>query len=175
MMIYTVNSIKINPHLSMTIGEIQYPADWCLLASDDDLVRAGIEKHKEPTPPVDYSEDIYDCTEQDDAPYVVYTRKSDEAIAELMLNKFITAMESHYDAVAQAKNYDTRYTCALRAGYASAFQTEGIAFATWMDECNVYGYTEMEKVQQGIRPMLTVDELIAELPEPPWPLPVEAL
>ena len=137
--------------------------------------KANVVEIAEPTPPEDYSDEFYYRTEQDDAPYVIYTRKSDEAIAELMLNKFITAMESHSDAVAQAKNYDTRYTCALRAGYASAFQTECIAFATWMDECNVYGYTEMEKVQQGIRPMPTVDELIAELPEPPWPLPVEAL
>lgn len=31
-------------------------------------------------PPVDYSDDTYDRKEQDDAPYVVYTKKSDEQI-----------------------------------------------------------------------------------------------
>jgi hypothetical protein len=135
---------------------------------------ANVVEIPEPTPPEDYSDEFYFRTEQEDAPYVVYTKKSNEAIAQIMLGKFTTAMEAHYDAVAQVKHYDTRYTCTLRAGYASAFQAEGVSFATWMDECNVYGYTEMEKVQQGVRPMPTVAELIAELPEPPWPLPVEA-
>lgn len=36
----------------------------------------------EPSPPDDYSEETHYRTEQDAAPYVVYTRKSDEQIAE---------------------------------------------------------------------------------------------
>lgn len=43
--------------------------------------RAGLIEVPEPTPPSDYSEDTYYRTEQDEAPYVVYTRKSDEQIA----------------------------------------------------------------------------------------------
>lgn len=35
-----------------------------------------------PEPPEDYSEDLYYLAEQDDAPYVVFTKKSDEQIAE---------------------------------------------------------------------------------------------
>jgi hypothetical protein len=35
----------------------------------------------EPAAPEDYSTDLYYRTEQDDAPYVIYTRKSDEQIA----------------------------------------------------------------------------------------------
>ena len=38
------------------------------------------EEIADPAPPADYSDDIYYRTEQDDAPYVVYTRKSDEQI-----------------------------------------------------------------------------------------------
>lgn len=34
-----------------------------------------------PQPPADYSDETYYRTEQDDAPYVVFTRKSDEQIA----------------------------------------------------------------------------------------------
>lgn len=86
-MIYTVNGLRIDPHIPQTIGEIQYPADWCLLASDGDLMRAGIEKHGEPSPPDGYSEETHIRTEQDDAPYVVYTKKSDEAIAAIRWQK----------------------------------------------------------------------------------------
>lgn len=42
----------------------------------------GIVEIPDPQPPADYSDDIYFRTEQDDAPYVVFTRKSDAQIAE---------------------------------------------------------------------------------------------
>lgn len=126
------------------------------------------EEIADTAPPADYSDDFYYRTEQDDAPYVVYTRKSDEQIQQVMLKKFISAMESKYDAVAQEKHYDNRYTCALRAGYSGPFQAEGQSFASWMDACNAYGYQEMAKVIGGTRPMPTVEELLSELPATPW-------
>jgi len=46
-----------------------------------------LEEIPEPTPPEDYSEDYYYRTEQDDAPYVVYTKKSDEQINQIRLNR----------------------------------------------------------------------------------------
>lgn len=85
-----------------------------------------------------------------------------------LLQQFIAAMEHHYDLVAQRKQYDNRLTCALRAGYPGPFQAEGQAFAVWMDNCNLYGYQEMDKVLNGQRPMPTVSGLIAELPVAPW-------
>ena len=48
---------------------------------------AGVIEIAEPVPPADYSEDTYYRTEQDAAPYVVYTRKSDEQIAAVMQAK----------------------------------------------------------------------------------------
>lgn len=41
----------------------------------------GVVEIPDPQPPEDYSEETYYRTEQDDAPYVVFTRKSDEQIA----------------------------------------------------------------------------------------------
>ena len=41
-----------------------------------------VEWIPDPQPPEDYSEETYFRTEQDDAPYVVYTRKSDEYLLE---------------------------------------------------------------------------------------------
>ena len=49
--------------------------------------RLGIVAVDEPNPPIDFDYDLYYRTEQDEAPYVVYTRKSDEQIAEVMLQK----------------------------------------------------------------------------------------
>lgn len=45
------------------------------------------EEIAEPAAPADFSDETYYRTEQDDAPYVVYTKKSDEQIAQLMQSK----------------------------------------------------------------------------------------
>lgn len=81
---------------------------------------------------------------------------------------FVAAMEAHYDAVARVKNYDNRFTCALRAGYAGPFQSEGQAFAIWMDGCNALAYSVLAEVQAGTRSQPTVAEFIAMLPVAPW-------
>lgn len=47
----------------------------------------GVVEISDPAQPEDYSESTYYRTEQDDAPYVVYTRKSDVQIAEVVLAK----------------------------------------------------------------------------------------
>lgn len=44
---------------------------------------AGVIEIAEPEAPEDYSTDYYYRTEQDDAPYVIYTRKSVEQIAQI--------------------------------------------------------------------------------------------
>jgi hypothetical protein len=82
---------------------------------------------------------------------------------------YIGALESHYDATAQSRRYDSRLTCALRAGYPGPFQAEGLAFAIWMDECNAYAYGQMALVQGGGRAQPTPEGLVAELPPIAWP------
>ncbi len=79
------------------------------------------------------------------------------------------ALERYYDATAQAKRYDNRFTCALRAGYVGTFQAEGLAFAQWMDTCNTHGYQVMADCVAGKRTIPTEAELIAELPVMVWP------
>jgi hypothetical protein len=49
--------------------------------------RAGVVEIPDPVPPDDFSEETYYSTEQDDAPYVVYTKKSDEQLAAIRWNK----------------------------------------------------------------------------------------
>ena len=86
-----------------------------------------------------------------------------------IVKRYDTALMNHYDAVAQSKNYDNRITCALRAGYVSAFQKEGIAFGTWMDNCNVIAYSIMNDVISGKRELPSIESFIAELPLIKWP------
>lgn len=78
-------------------------------------------------------------------------------------------MERHYDQVAQTHGYDTRYTCAMRAGYPGPFQAEGQSFGTWMDTCNALGYQIIEECRAGTREIPTDEELIALLPLMVWP------
>ena len=75
----------------------------------------------------------------------------------------------HFDTTAQQRRYENRVTCALRAGFPGPFQTEGLAFAQWMDACNAHGYQLMAAVKSGQRALPTVDEFIAELPPMVWP------
>lgn len=46
-----------------------------------------VEEIPDPQPPDDYSDETYYRTEQDDAPYVVYTKKPDEQILAVWRNK----------------------------------------------------------------------------------------
>jgi hypothetical protein len=87
-----------------------------------------------------------------------------------MQQAIVDAMSALFDATAQARRYDNRITCALRAGYEGPFRAEGLAFATWMDACNALGYTMLAEVQAGARPMpATVEEALALLPPMVWP------
>lgn len=88
----------------------------------------------------------------------------------LTTDAIVAAMDNLFNATAQAKRYDNRITCALRAGYAGPFQLEGIAFASWMDDRYALAHTLFAEVQSGTRPMpATADEALALLPPMVWP------
>lgn len=81
------------------------------------------------------------------------------------LEDFQHAHDAHLNAAARARRYDSIHTAALRAAYPGPWQAEGLAFAQWMDACNVAGYTLLAEVEAGTRPApATVDAYIAELP-----------
>lgn len=48
---------------------------------------AGVIELAEPEPPTDYDPDFYYRVEQDTSPYVVYTRKPEEQIAEIQMQR----------------------------------------------------------------------------------------
>lgn len=100
--------------------------------------------------------------------------ESAQAVADLVA-VYDDALSAHFDAVARQRNYSGRNTAALRAGYPGPFQAEGIAFAQWMDSCNLIGYQLLADVQAGTRALPTVEEFIASLPPISWPpSPIQA-
>jgi len=76
---FTLNNKRINidaPHTTedgVTYANLRDPCVRLAL---------GVAELADPPQPADYSDKLYFRTEQDDAPYVVYTRKPDEMIAQ---------------------------------------------------------------------------------------------
>jgi len=84
--------------------------------------------------------------------------------------EYRSALNSHYNSVANEKQYDSYITCALRAGYAGPYQAEGAAFGIWMDEQNVYAFAQIEAIIAGTRTAPTKEEFISELSPMVWPV-----
>lgn len=83
---------------------------------------------------------------------------------------FDAALVAHLDATARERRYDNRITCALRAGYPGPFQAEGIAFASWMDQCNALAYQLLAEVFAGTRPLPESPQALIDLmPAMVWP------
>lgn len=57
------------------------------LNTPETRLAAGVVEIADPTPPADYSDEFYYRTESQEAPYVIYTKKSDEQIAEIRWSK----------------------------------------------------------------------------------------
>lgn len=83
---------------------------------------------------------------------------------EEIIAQYERALDAHLDSVAQHHRYDNRFTFALRAGYAGPYQAEAVAFAQWMDDCNVQAFARMSRVLEGAEGMPTIESLIADLP-----------
>ncbi len=84
---------------------------------------------------------------------------------------FDAALVAHLDETARERRYDNRVTCALRAGYPGPFQAEGIAFASWMDQCNALAYNLLAEVVAGTRQMPDSPQALIDLmPAMVWPV-----
>jgi len=83
---------------------------------------------------------------------------------EQIIAQYERVLDVHLDSVARQHRYNDRFTFALRAGYFGPYQAEAIAFAQWMDDCNVQAFARMSRVLAGLEPMPTIEDLIAELP-----------
>jgi hypothetical protein len=89
---------------------------------------------------------------------------------EEIIEGFRRAIQSHVDAVAQERNYDSGTSL---AGYVvstnPAWAAEAQAFVAWRDAVWVYAYAELDKVAGGQRQVQDVEDFVTELPEMVWP------
>ncbi len=74
---------RFNPYTTIVLDDVTYQGN--ILHFPDAVASLGIVEIAEPVPPSDFSDDTYFRTEQDEAPYVVYERKSDEQIRQARL------------------------------------------------------------------------------------------
>jgi hypothetical protein len=78
-------------------------------------------------------------------------------------------LERFLDSTAKIKKYDSRITCAMRAGYPGVYQEECQAFSIWMDECYRSSYTLFEDILSGAITPPTKEDYISNLPPFTWP------
>ena len=83
---------------------------------------------------------------------------------EQLLNNLIDGVQNFLDSKAREKQYDDIKSAALRAAYPGPFQQEGIAYASWMDQCWYHCYQVKAEVENNTRSVPTLEELIAEFP-----------
>jgi hypothetical protein len=83
---------------------------------------------------------------------------------------FRTAIRNHVDAVAQAKNYDNAWSLGT---YASStipeWAEQAQTFVAWRDQVWLFALAELAAIQGGERPVPTIADLVASLPEIEWP------
>ena len=85
------DSKRFNIYASATIDGVTYPN----FLSPELRGQLGITEIADPAPPEDYSEETYYRTEQDDAPYVVFTKKSAEQLKQQEDAKSLTAAKQY--------------------------------------------------------------------------------
>ena len=91
-------------------------------------------------------------------------------LTEEQIKKVLTnAVQAYMDTVAQTRGYDNIHTaCSYVNSTDEIFAAEGAACLAWRDSVWRKCYDILAEVQAGIRPIPTVDDLIAELPAFDW-------
>jgi len=95
------------------------------------------------------------------------TKAHKQERAQLALTRsFERAIQSHLDAAARDRGYDSISTAVSYAEEPAVpkFQSDGMAFRAWRSLVWQYAYQELAKVKAGEREIPSLDVFLAELP-----------
>lgn len=92
---FILNEKRINIYAPYNAGDVQYAN----LLSPEVRESLGVTEVAEPAEPEDYSPTTYIRIEQDDAPYVVYEKRSDESVAYHKLAQAKQIRQAEVDAI----------------------------------------------------------------------------
>lgn len=122
--------------------------------------------------PEGFSEDWSIVQTKEDGSYATYynedgtinTAKETELAIETARTAVNNAIQTMLDSKAQEYRYDNMMSVRSYAGYANPFQVEAQGMAIWASNCWVKAGQIEAEVVAGTRPILTVDEVLAEMP-----------
>lgn len=113
----------------------------------DPYVRSllGVVEIPDPQPPEDYSEETYYRTEQDDAPYVVFTRKSDEQIEQ--------ARKARIQAQIDAMERESLVARPVREYMILDIETKALAAGHTLEQLRAshFGYRKVKEFDEQIQ------------------------
>ena len=87
------------------------------------------------------------------------------AIDDAKSKELEAAVQNRLEDAAKAKGYDSILSACSYTGFANPFQIESQTFVAWRGAIWAKCYEILAAVKSGVRPMPTIEELIAELPE----------
>lgn len=149
---------------------------------DDETLRSQNYIPLDLTPPA-YDPDVYylvdEGTEVDEDTNTArikwaIVKRPNEDIYKTLYTKWDRMLGEYLDKVAQAKGYDNRLSCYVRAGFSGPWQEECTTFASWSEQCYQAVYSVLEQIKNGkLEEIPNFAQVKSTLPNPPWPVPEE--
>lgn len=100
---------------------------------------------------------------------VELTQEEIDNVKNRLVDGYVEAVQRHLDITAQSKNYDNILSlCSYATSNHVKFSVEGQSGVEWRDACWSHTYQVLDDVNNGVRIMPSVNELIAELPVINW-------
>jgi hypothetical protein len=134
---FILNNKRINIYASHTDAD---GVTYANLTNPEVRERLGVTEVADPLPPEDYSDDTYYRTEQDEAPFVVYTRKPQEQIEQARRAKVLAEID--------ALERETLLPRVAREFMLIQFQA--VAAAQGVDPMENFGYRKVKELGDKI-------------------------
>lgn len=105
-----------------------------------------------------------------DASIIITAEQKAEQQRAALQGQFSSAIQSHLDAKASQRRYDSIHTAiSYRDDPNPKFAAEAAALFAWRSAVWTYATGELDKVVTGERVIPAVKEFLSELPELVWP------